>query len=387
MNTANPTALRIGMSGSLFDRTYKICGRVVLYTEVDGERYAWNEFFLKATNGEEATLVFEEDENGPSWRFFQYFEPQEPFTANQVARVSLGDRIQVDDFSGIVDFVGNSTVALIEGEAPEGVERGDRSNYFNAKSDTTLVVSWLGGEIEHYIGQTITRQMVKNAFHAELPASYNMTRAFSSASSDSGSGSGNGVGKIITGLVIALFFAFQFTRCVPISCSRGEPSGPRTPPPAVFSVGRSVTVAGQRCSVRSVSIVEYATETFTRRARLYDVADETGTLGQLLQGTENDASKWIWWSGAASEAVSDFSPQQLAAMKPPSTFSRHGQLHTVSTLFRLRFLRCTEGTPTERNGKMRYGFIAKNDSGWTVFIWDELSARAISQIVLPAAPQ
>ena len=382
MSTNNPTSLRIGMSGQLLDRTYKICGRVTLSTDVDGERYYWQEFFLKASNGEEATLVFEETERGPTWKLFQYFEPQAPFSIVDLSRVNVGDTVGVDDFKGTVDLIGKSTVRAIEGEAPEGVERGDYSQYFNATAgDATLVVSWANGEVEHYVGQDLTRNIVRNAFGAELPASYT-NQSFSSTNSESSSQPFS-FGKILGVAVLALFLIFQFTRCAPISCSTGADFPSRAAPAAKLEISNSLLLAGRNQRVTSCAIVEYATIHFTRQARLYELMDDAGNRSQVLQGIENEEKKWVFLDSLTSEPITDRTPQQLGALQAGAAFKLGGKPMTVATLYRLRVLRVTAGkSETFPTGKVRYGFIAGQASDWTMVDWDENSSRACKMTVL-----
>lgn len=386
MSTHNPTALLIGMSGQLFDRTYRICGRVVLSTDVDGERYYWQEFFLKTNGGEEATLVFEETERGPTWKLFQYFEPQSPFSIADLSRVNVGDSVGVDAFKGTVDLLGKSTVRTIEGEAPEGVERDDYSQYFNASvGDATLVVSWANGAVEHYVGHDLTRDIVRKAFGAELPASYKKT-PLASTSADYGSQS-IPFGKIVGFAALALFLVFQFTRCAPSSCSHEQSFSARKPPADKLEIGRSFVLAGHTQSVRSCAIVEYATASFTRQARLYELVDDVGRPSQLLLGIENDEKIWTLWDAMPVSPVANRTPQQLGALKAGSSFSHNDATFFIATLYRMRVLRIIAGSselfPV---GKIRYGFIAKGKNSWVIFDWDETSARSSVSSTLDHVP-
>ncbi|MBK9991898.1 MAG: hypothetical protein IPP19_14540 [Verrucomicrobia bacterium] len=214
-----------------------------------------------------------------------------------------------------VDLLGKSTVRAIEGEAPEGVERDDYSQYFNATvGNATLVVSWANGAVEHYVGQDLTRDIVRKAFGAELPASYKIT-PLASTSADYGSQS-IPFGKIVGFAVLALFLVFQFTRCAPYSCSREGSFSVRKPPANKLEIGRSFVLAGHTQSVRSCAIVEYATASFTRQARLYELVDDAGRPSQLLQGIENDVEIGTLWDATTVSPVANRTPQQLAHLKP-----------------------------------------------------------------------
>jgi len=381
MNTNNPTALRIGMSGTLFDRTYKICGRVVLSTDIGGERYCWQEFFLKAPGGEEATLVFEETESGPTWRYFEYFEPQNPLSVVDASRITEGAQVTVDDFSGTVDFVSTSTVRSIEGEAPEGVSQGDYSQYFNAIDKTILVVSWANGEVEHYIGQNLTRRIVHSAFGNELPASYKQAAPTASYADADTNTESRPWGNYAVFAIVAGIILFQFLP----SCERGSTSNfPTRPPPAVqLDSSKTLTLQGRTQRIVSTALVEYATPSFTRQGRLYELTDETDTRSQLLQGLEASPTTWVFLDGLTSKPVTTHTPKQLGALKQAASFDSNAQRHRVIDLFRLRVMRQENGAPHEfPPGKIRYGFITESAAGRTFFEWDEVSAGSNSMVVL-----
>ncbi len=380
MNTNNPTELRIGMSGPLFDRTYTIRGRVVLSTDIGGERYYWHEFFLKADSGEEATLVFEETDGGPTWKYFEYLEPQKPLSVIDASRITEGDRIKIDDFSGVVDFVGSSTVRAIDGEAPEGIERDDYSQFFNASGKNTLVVSWANGEVEHYIGQTITRKIVRDAFGHELPAktksSSRREQIASAAGSDSSPTSWLNYAIIA---VVAIIFLAQLLP----SCSSESKFQNRLPPTTQLDPAKTISLQNRPQRIVSTAIIEYATSSFTRQGRLYELVDDNGIHSQLLQGIENDPQKWTLLDGLTNSAVTERTPKQFGALKYQASFDLNGQRHRIIELFRLRVTRCEAGTPDAFYlGKIRYGFISENEKGRTLFDWDEQSIHSNQPVIL-----
>ena len=96
MSYPNPTPIRIGMTGNLAGKHYRVVGRVVLGEEEAGETYYWNEFNLESDGGDVATLVYEETEQGGEWRLFHLFEPDHPMTAADAATKRLGDPLNLD---------------------------------------------------------------------------------------------------------------------------------------------------------------------------------------------------------------------------------------------------------------------------------------------------
>ena len=151
MSFANPTPLRIGMTGTLAGKTYRVAGRVVMGMEDAGETYYWNEFNLVTDEGESVTLVHEQTESGVEWKLFTMFEPEYPMTATDAATKRVADRLNLEETDLLVTLVDESRVYHIEGEAPEGVEVGDVAHYFNAEGgNRMLVVSWTGEEVEFF---------------------------------------------------------------------------------------------------------------------------------------------------------------------------------------------------------------------------------------------
>ncbi|MCX6905850.1 MAG: DUF4178 domain-containing protein, partial [Verrucomicrobia bacterium] len=165
MNFKNPTPVALGMAGSFMGRHYRVAGRVVMGVEENGQTYYWNEFNLVGDDGQSATLVYEETESGPQWRMFTLFEPATPISVAEAAGKRVGETLHLDGRLLRVTLIEDSHVYHIEGQAPEGVEVGDVARYFNAElSDSMVVVSWTGDEIEFYHGLTLPHGAVASAF-------------------------------------------------------------------------------------------------------------------------------------------------------------------------------------------------------------------------------
>ena len=74
----NPTDLEIGATGLLDGRLLTVVGRAAFAVTVDGARYVWNEYAMKAASGEALTLVFEIEEAGPVWKRASERSPTSP---------------------------------------------------------------------------------------------------------------------------------------------------------------------------------------------------------------------------------------------------------------------------------------------------------------------
>src|SRR5687768_10713390 len=93
MSHANPTPLRVGMTGDVAGKNYRIARRIVMSMDEAGETYYWNEFNLVRGDSECATLVYEETEDGPVCRLFTLIDPTIPLTSADVAGKRVGDPV------------------------------------------------------------------------------------------------------------------------------------------------------------------------------------------------------------------------------------------------------------------------------------------------------
>src|SRR6185436_1169533 len=110
MSFVNPTALRLGQSGVLAGRQFRIVGRVVMGMDDNGETYYWNEFNIVDNAGEHATLVFEDTDRGGEWKLFTMFEPQYTMTAEDAATRRIGDELNLEGTQVRVSLVDESQV-------------------------------------------------------------------------------------------------------------------------------------------------------------------------------------------------------------------------------------------------------------------------------------
>src|SRR5579863_192147 len=119
MNFGNPTQIKLGMTGEFYGRKYRVAGRVLLGETEDGVIYGWNEFNMVADTGETATLVFEQTQRGPEWRWFTMFDPEFELPAEDAATKRVGDVVNLDGTNAKVTLVQESRIYSIEGQAPE----------------------------------------------------------------------------------------------------------------------------------------------------------------------------------------------------------------------------------------------------------------------------
>src|ERR1700677_21805 len=115
MNFPNPTQIKIGMEATFADKQYRVAGRAVLGVVEGGQVYYWNEYNLETDGGNPATLVFEDNDEGPQWKMFTMFEPQFPISAEDAASKRTGDIINLEGGNCRVTRVDHSRVYFVEG--------------------------------------------------------------------------------------------------------------------------------------------------------------------------------------------------------------------------------------------------------------------------------
>ena len=298
MSFANPTPLRIGMTGSFSGKRYRIVGRSVLGEDEDGETYYWNEFNLETDSGEAATLVFDESETRTQWRIFTLFNPDYPLTAADAATKRVGNEINLTGENVRISFRGSSQVYFIEGKGPEGEQVGSVAEYFNAVSSGIMqVVSWTGDEVEYYNGTNISRGLIAAAFN--LPQESVAEKRSGFFSSFGGSGSGNylsGAKFVIFALLLLLAFMLIFGRgCMH---SSNYEIGPVNKLPAVvrpLEIGATGKLFDKNYHVTGHTVVDLADVGFNWERHEYELTDDYGTKFLLACGEKPNDSDWTFY--------------------------------------------------------------------------------------------
>ena len=366
MTTANPTPLRVGQTGLLDGHSYTVAGRVVLSTRVQGGTYFWNEFNLVDGSGGAATLVYEDDDNGPEWKLFRLFEPLRPMTATEAAAIRVGADVRLDGLDARVSLVSESRVEFIEGTAPEGVEVGDVACYFNADSttrDRMLVASWTGPEIEFYQGSDLSAHAVATAFSLSLDS---LPRPAFRSRGDAPA--------VLKALVIAgamLFLAFIFYGVWTGGDSPTSAPPPKQAAPAQrLGLGANGALGATVYSIAGHSLVEVAGVGGKFERHEYDLVADGGVHALLIQGLDGNAKDWRLFTPVS--APSGLTPFAAAALRPGQTVSLGSHTFSLSGVF-LCQTESGEGQadPNAKPGTVRYGFVARSDTGLLLARWTE----------------
>lgn len=158
----NPTPLRLGMKGRFRGREYELIGRIVLGMREEGQEYRWDEFELLSEDGDVLWLEFDEGE----WRLMESFVPLTPIGPEQIAALTPGASVALDQTHVTVQEKNQSTIRFIEGELTFAARVGDRRNYMDASAfNRRYVVEWTEDEIEFYRGRPLSHRDVLVAFN------------------------------------------------------------------------------------------------------------------------------------------------------------------------------------------------------------------------------
>ncbi|HEY5909984.1 MAG TPA: hypothetical protein VJA21_05210 [Verrucomicrobiae bacterium] len=378
MSFANPTPIRLRMLGAFFGLRYRVVGRVVLGMEVAGQTYCWNEFNLKTTEGDFATLVFETDEQGAHWRLFMMFQPDPAITAGEAARKRVGDYLNLRGGAVRVTLVDESRVYHIEGEAPEGVEVGDVARYFNAEgASDKIVVSWTGDEAECYFGKDLSNAAVKSAFNLDshaLDACGNVQPLQDGRASMARWIAAAG-GCLAFVIALAALSSYR-NKQQPIALTRMKA------PTSTLSLGRTVKFSGEMWQVRGHSLVEVAQVGRRYEQHEYDLTAADGSRLLFVVGFTPGTRSAVLFSPLAAHPA--LSPEQAGALRVGDIAEIDGCAAPVRELFQCT-VRQTEGGESDASttGTVLYGFIAQTNSTLFLARWNRARMESYRQKTVP----
>jgi len=363
MSRANPTALRLGMSGVIDGRRHTVAARVVCSVTLAGETYYWNEFRLLDDAGGEMTLVFEETEDGPTWKWFRLFEPARTPAITELESKQARDTLNLGEGPAQVTLTGRSRVHYAEGELPEGVEIGDEADYLNLElGDRMLVVSWTGDEVEYFTGRDLTRGYIERVFG--LPSPVRKKDYVESTDYTDWV-------KFAGGALVALVFAVNafdgFKR------SPAEPPRLQPAPPVRLANGAHGELMHRNFRVAGHALVEAARVSQRIEEQEYALVDADGAPALLVNGFTGRADHWLLLRAVTPPA--GLTGYQAAELHSGQSITVEQDAFPVTALVLTR----VQATDGERTGDWRastqYGWVARRDTDWLIARWTEKEIR------------
>lgn len=382
MKFSNPTPLQLGMTGSFLGKAYRIVGRVVMGCEDGGTIYYWQEYNLVADDGTAVTLVYEPTESGAAWRLFTLFEPRQPLSADECRRKRVGHRLNLDGVEVTIDLVDQSTVYHIEGEAPEGVERGDVADYINATAGKTMqVVSWTGEEVECYRGLTLRRAIIMKAFSLPLTAEPDEERA----QYLQGGSSSTNFGPVVFGAIFLIAGVVLFANIF----GGRSPRRPAVPSKtlagaAPLSIDRNGTLNGMPYHLQSHSVVEIAGPRGVFDRHEYRLLGTNAQTAILVCGLIPGVKDWHLFTPLAFE--NPLSPLMAGTLRVGDTVQMNGPQGTVTELQRatVQFAESTDWLARPAPGTVLYSFTAQTNWLYLLARWDASRVNFYQGQLVPA---
>lgn len=374
MSTANPTGLNVGASGLLNGTRYTVRGRVALsMVAEDGEKYFWHEFDLVDDAGATATLVYEEEEDGPAWKWFTLLEPRKPLTAAEAAAKRVGDTIEFEGRLIPITLVDESRVERIDGAAPEGVEVGDVAHYFNADAGQgrLYVASWTGDEIEFYLGRALGRKQVEAAF--KLPPARAASVAYAAGGSGGFTWDAGTIKAILMVIGLGLYVATQLGSCYQRGGTAAAAPQWREAPTARLPLAESGRLGEKVFTVTTQAATEVQEPGARFRLIEYWLRSSDGGEALVLSGWSGVADTWLLLS--PTEVA--LTPLQAGALRRGGAVTVGGKRFSVQQLHLVRAPRFegdTVGAPWL--AAEQYGFMARAGDDWLLCRWTERGLRA-----------
>ncbi|MDP3069863.1 MAG: DUF4178 domain-containing protein [Opitutaceae bacterium] len=372
----NPSALRIGATGTLNGWRVRVAGRVVLAVEIDGEDYFWNEFHLVDSSGNSATLVFEAGEAGPEWKLFRPFTPLRALTAAEAASKRIGDKVNLDGTPVAITLADESRVVRLEGQGPEGVEVGDIAHYFNADTgDRMLVASWTGDDIEFYEGLDVPGPVVEQSFN--LPKS--RPGVVSNFSGDSGLRepvpAKAGIGWVPKLVLVALGVIVAFSGYSCFARKAAAPAGAVRPfAPTLQPVnGAEGALSAQPFTVTAQSAVEIATPAGRHPRREYALRSATGEPALLINGLSGGSKEWHLLR--LIPPLAHLPPVEAARRKKGQPVSVEGRAFKILDVFQSKTLLTEPAKSGPAANALEYGFLATEGAEVLLARWNETAIQ------------
>jgi len=375
MTRPNPTQVRIGMQAEFWGHSYRAIGRAALGVTEAGSRYYWNEYYLESSEGDIATLVFEETETGSAWRWFTMFAPLTPVTAAQAGGYGVDDLVTMNGEPFRVTRVDKSCIYFTEGKTPDGVVVGNRANYFNANNGRELlVVSWTGEEMEYYHGHNLEAGSVAAAFNLS-----GLSRGLFTLTN----------GRKLWNPVILWPALLILCLClIPVGLvvdlthsSRSAAVTMVAAPKTQLEAGSGGDLEGVHYRIEGWDLVEIGEVGVRFQRHEYHMVDENGQAALLIQNPPSEDAPWLLCTEFSP--ATPLAPVFAGGVRRGDLVFHENHPAIVQELFRHTILKSNFGAPM-RPDTVFYGFTARETTNLLIVRW---SGSNVVNYIVRALPE
>lgn len=356
--TRNPTELEVGAEGRLGGNDYRVVGRIAM---ANAAGFRWQEYYLKGSGGVNRLLVFEAGE----WKLFQLFEPRKPVALDYLQRAHAEGVLRLDDETLFVDYVEESKVLYIEGEAPEGYAEGSRSRYLNGRlCGEKIVISWKDSEVEYYQGQDLPEPQVRRSFGLPEPGTWRQLVDMYQAANWSRS---QMLGTLFSLAALALIIGENVSP---------EPSFSEPPPllkasPGGLSPGDQGDLRHHSYRIKTSAIVDMHRPGRSFERHEYSATDEFGQPALLVQRLDAKSDDWLLMT--PDDSWPNVSPSALARWHPGPLPANDPKKGNVLYIFQ-SLARAIDGVAEpdfwQAAPTAQYGFFGFTDGEYFLVRWD-----------------
>ena len=164
---AGPAPLAVGATGKWNDKTCRVTAHATVEVAQVGLIFDRHEYELTDDAGAKLLVVCGDKPDAGDWTFYEQFSQVLPpiLSANQIAAKNIGDRVDLDGFSGRVREIIRCTVRQVDGDPLRNLKSGTvlyglvATNGFN-----TLLARWNTDGPFYGLGQNMAAKKLAAAF-------------------------------------------------------------------------------------------------------------------------------------------------------------------------------------------------------------------------------
>ncbi len=163
--TAPASPLKVGSTGLLNGKSYRLRGHEVVEFAQVGLRSERHEYQLSDAEGNQALLVYGWKPGAKDWVLLSRLQPLTPLTPQEAAAQRTGSTVKVDGYEVEITGLFRETVRLTESaESTDSVTGAVLYGFSGQTGSTVMLVKWRENDISFYAGKSVPPKEVAIAF-------------------------------------------------------------------------------------------------------------------------------------------------------------------------------------------------------------------------------